>query len=146
MKVMINHHQYKNHVMIEFDRDLPAFPVVTDRRAAVKIQRSIFSRNNQLSHTASAMAIENAGNLPIELNVPFRDHYYSFLEELVVIPGFVSVRESNRYSLELHIGRMFNAETVGREVASTINRFFYPEESLEVVNQGESTKSECLEL
>lgn len=146
MKVMINHHQYTNYVMIEFDRDLPAFPAVTDRRAAVKIQKSIFSRNEQLSLTASAMAIENAGNLPIELNVSFRDHYYSFLEELVVIPGFVSVRESNRYSLKLHVGRMFNAETVGIEVASTINKFFYPEESLEVVNQEESAKGGSLEL
>lgn len=146
MKVMINHPQYTNYVMIEFDRDLPAFPVVTDRRAAVNIQRSIFSRNDQLSLTASAMAIKNAGNLPFELNVPFRDHYYSFLEELVVIPGFVSVRESNRYSLELHVGLMFNAETVGIEVASIINRYFYPEESFVVVNQVESANSECLEL
>ena len=146
MKVMINHRQCTNYVMIEFDRDLPAFPVFTNHRTALKIRKSIFSRNDQLSLTASAMAVENAGNLPFELNTPFRDHYYSFLEELVVIPGFVSVTESNRYSLKLHVGRMFNAETVGIEVASTINRFFYPEESLEVFNQGEWAKSECLEL
>ena len=146
MKVMINHHQNTNIVVIEFDRDLPAFPVAPDRRIPVNNQRSIFSRGDQLSLTASAMAVKNAGNLPFELTVPCRDHYLSFLEDLVVIPGFISVKYSSRYSLELRFGRMFNPESVGIKVASAINRYFYPDESLKVINQGESVQSDCLEF
>ncbi len=92
----------------------------------------VFTRADVSLDSAADMAFENAGLLPVELSRPATEVYRDFLTDLILIDGFVGVRESRRYSLTIQVGRLFVAMEVAHKAVGVIHSTFYPTEDLEI--------------
>ena len=136
MKALLVINQSKSTVEIDFDLEIPTFPI------DIVPPWLAFSRADNPKHVARLMAFENAGKLPVEFSKPCREIYHDFLLDLVRTEGFICIKSSHRYGIRIEIGRLFDLRIVASNVAAKIHNHFYPDDSFEVQSEKErSAKS-----
>lgn len=110
-----------------FSQDLPYFPSVTSSSFDDIFEFSPWRFNHQteLSEYAEKMLQSNQGKLPIE-NAQTHRLYADFLSDLVVIPGFEGILESQRYQISLGTSVLHQKQTICASLSQLIQSRFYP--------------------
>ena len=139
MKALLVMNQSKSTVDIDFDLEIPTFPIEVVPPWLRGFSIHVFSRVDNPKNVAKEMAFENAGKLPVEFSKSSREIYHDFLLDLIRIEGFVCIKNSHRYGIQIEVGRLFDLRTVARNVAATIHLHFYPDDSFEVQPEKERT-------
>lgn len=115
---------------VEFDRDLPMFPE-PNRTRYRSYDGHIFSRTQPIKEYAKDMAALNAGCMPVEMHGEACQTYREFLNDLLIIPGFVGIVAASRYSVRIGTGRYFNVSEIASLVADVVRRHFYSEAGIQ---------------
>ncbi len=128
MQVRFVHPNEDERIIAEFSLELPIFPEPRSRYGPWR-HRWLVHRGSNISRFAAAMRLVNRGCFGVELTSPNKV-FHDFAADLLFVKGLQGVIEASRYSLELHVGRCFDGDEVARNVAQTVQRHFYPAESL----------------
>mgnify|MGYP001024807539 FL=1 len=120
---------------VHFPRELPIIPMPTGHSGPRRI-----SRQTNLCEAGHYMAAINQGQFSVEVTEP-QAAYQRFLENLVFLPGVVSILNSDRYSIRLIVARFFSPATVLRKVSKLTCHHFYPGEMVHPENGGQITIS-----
>jgi hypothetical protein len=110
-----------------FSQDLPYFPTVAANSFDDLFEFSPWRFNHQteLTEYAEKMLQSNQGNFPIE-NSNSYTLYADFLSDLVVIPGFEGILESQRYQISLGTSVLHQNQAICILLAQLIQTRFYP--------------------
>jgi hypothetical protein len=121
---------FRPFVDVEFDRDLPMFPE-PNRARYRSYDGHIFSRTQSVNEYAKDMAARNAGCTPVEMHGEPCQTYREFLNDLLIIPGFVGIVAASRYLVRIEAGRYFNVSKIASLVADVVRRHFYSEAGIQ---------------
>lgn len=75
------------------------------------------------------MLRSNQGNFPVENSMP-HSLYADFLSDLIVIPGFEGILESQRYQISLGTSALHQKQAICASLAHLIQSRFYPRAQL----------------
>ncbi len=142
MKVLYEVRPCEHAVTLHFSRELPLFPRV--RKLWWQMVCNL-NRRTQVWRLAQRMARENRGRFVVELADPVRT-YAEFLRDLLTLPGVDRIHGARRYSMRVEVGRAFDAKELARSVAQCVQRYFYPEDSLELEELPASDDDEATEI
>lgn len=127
---------------LHFDRPLPRLAAATLRPFFIPsydlLRASTPRARKQMSRVLARL---NAGQTPFELPAAAKT-YREFLESLVPIPGLISTGECDRYSVTIQVGTLFDPLAVGTRIAECLQRFFYPDEQLEMLEGSQGDANE----
>ena len=114
-----------------FSQVLPYFPSVAANSFfnLFEFNPWRFNHQTELSEYAEKMLHLNQGNFPVE-NSNSYSLYADFLSNLVVIPGFEGVLESERYQIKLGTSVLHQKQGVCASIARLIQSYFYPRAQL----------------
>jgi len=130
MPMKIYSKRLRPYIDVEFDCDLPLFPV-PNRTKYMSRDGYIFSRSQPLNDYARDMAAQNVGCMPVEIHGEPYQTYREFLNDLLVIPGFVGIVAASRYSMRIEAGRYFDISEIASFLAGVVSRYFYSEEGIQ---------------
>lgn len=128
MKIQIRlNAEDETRIELHFERRLPRFPCRRRRLGCMTWDECRFDRNTSLNALASQMTILNRGRYETELSDP-RHTFRHLMERLIdAVPGVVSIEPLEPYAMAFQIGRCFEAEVVGRQLAEIVVEALWPD-------------------
>lgn len=124
LKAVLTKNPRGGYPVVHFSEELPL--LIVEVPIGRYRGRSVLSRAANLERLAAEIAHQNSGRFRLEL-VDAVIVYHEFLSDLFLINGLESVRDAERYRMELAIGVCFETESVCRAVADVVQQHFYPE-------------------
>jgi hypothetical protein len=114
-----------NQTQLHFNRRLPSFEA--PQRCHPFFCPStdlIVPRPKARLRMGRHLAKKNAGQNPIEIGNPVAA-YRQMLDGLADIDGLIHVQQVNTYTLQIVVGKLFNPQEIGHQVAKVISKALF---------------------
>lgn len=128
MKIQIRTNaEDKTRIELHFERRLPRFPRRRRRMGCMNWEECRFDRDTSLNSLVIQMTILNRGRYETELSDP-RHTFRRLMERLIdAVPGVVSIEPLEPYAMAFQIGRCFEGDVIGRQLAEIIVETLWPD-------------------